>query len=179
MQKPPMLRHGRFLFPENSAQLFQPNRSNGNHPARQPELAEWFFAQPYRFLSPWLCCQGSGGRGSFKVMPDKKEKTDAKASVFGAGDEARTRYLHLGKVALYQMSYTRREHGVLYQIIPICQALIFYFPYFLPRSRNPRRRGRQSNPRHSLPSPHRRAFGSRRSGCTAKDPGAGRPHPHR
>ena len=26
--------------------------------------------------------------------------------VFGAGDEARTRYLHLGKVALYQMSYT-------------------------------------------------------------------------
>ena len=25
----------------------------------------------------------------------------------GAGDEARTRYLHLGKVALYQMSYAR------------------------------------------------------------------------
>ena len=27
----------------------------------------------------------------------------------GASDEARTRYLHLGKVALYQMSYTRRS----------------------------------------------------------------------
>ena len=27
---------------------------------------------------------------------------------FGAGDEARTRYLHLGKVALYQMSYARK-----------------------------------------------------------------------
>ena len=27
---------------------------------------------------------------------------------FGAADEARTRYLHLGKVALYQMSYGRR-----------------------------------------------------------------------
>ncbi len=26
---------------------------------------------------------------------------------YGAGDEARTRYLHLGKVALYQMSYAR------------------------------------------------------------------------
>ena len=26
-----------------------------------------------------------------------------------AGDEARTRYLHLGKVALYRMSYTRRN----------------------------------------------------------------------
>ncbi len=29
-------------------------------------------------------------------------------SHFGAGDEARTRYLNLGKVALYQMSYARR-----------------------------------------------------------------------
>ena len=28
-------------------------------------------------------------------------------SFAGAGDEARTRYLHLGKVALYRMSYTR------------------------------------------------------------------------
>ena len=28
---------------------------------------------------------------------------------FGASDEARTRYLHLGKVALYQMSYTRSD----------------------------------------------------------------------
>ena len=28
---------------------------------------------------------------------------------YGAGDEARTRYLHLGKVALYQMSYTRSD----------------------------------------------------------------------
>ena len=27
--------------------------------------------------------------------------------VCGAGDGARTRYLHLGKVALYQMSYAR------------------------------------------------------------------------
>ena len=27
--------------------------------------------------------------------------------LFGAADEARTRYLHLGKVALYQMSYGR------------------------------------------------------------------------
>ena len=28
--------------------------------------------------------------------------------LFGAGDEARTRYLHLGKVALYRMSYARK-----------------------------------------------------------------------
>ena len=31
----------------------------------------------------------------------------------GAGDEARTRYLHLGKVALYQMSYTRIDDAHL------------------------------------------------------------------
>ena len=29
---------------------------------------------------------------------------------FGAADEARTRYLHLGKVALYQMSYGRMAY---------------------------------------------------------------------
>ena len=32
-----------------------------------------------------------------------------KSGSYGAGDEARTRYLHLGKVALYRMSYTRRN----------------------------------------------------------------------
>ena len=34
----------------------------------------------------------------------------------GASDEARTRYLHLGKVALYQMSYTRNSE-LYYSII--------------------------------------------------------------
>ncbi len=33
--------------------------------------------------------------------------TQCVPNFFGAGDEARTRYLHLGKVALYRMSYTR------------------------------------------------------------------------
>ena len=38
-----------------------------------------------------------------------KRKTSSERMRFytGASDEARTRYLHLGKVALYQMSYTR------------------------------------------------------------------------
>ena len=36
------------------------------------------------------------------------KRNDLRSSFsFGAGDEARTRYLHLGKVALYRMSYTR------------------------------------------------------------------------
>ena len=33
--------------------------------------------------------------------------------LYGAGDEARTRYLHLGKVALYRMSYARNEQNAL------------------------------------------------------------------
>ena len=37
------------------------------------------------------------------------KKTWSAGSAFGASDEARTRYLHLGKVALYQMSYTRNS----------------------------------------------------------------------
>ena len=36
-----------------------------------------------------------------------KQGTQSVPYYFGAGDEARTRYLHLGKVALYRMSYTR------------------------------------------------------------------------
>ena len=36
----------------------------------------------------------------------------------GAGDGARTRYLHLGKVALYQMSYARMMHSVKLCMVP-------------------------------------------------------------
>ena len=38
---------------------------------------------------------------------------------FGAGDEARTRYLHLGKVALYRMSYTRISFPVGMMVPPV------------------------------------------------------------
>ena len=40
-------------------------------------------------------------------FPKNKGMTYIMPVFFGAGDEARTRYLHLGKVALYQMSYAR------------------------------------------------------------------------
>ena len=36
----------------------------------------------------------------------------------GAGNEARTRYLHLGKVALYRMSYARREPRLKNGVVP-------------------------------------------------------------
>ncbi len=46
---------------------------------------------------------------------------------FGAGDEARTRYLDLGKVALYQMSYARKRKIDYTCVFRICQALICIF----------------------------------------------------
>ena len=55
------------------------------------ELGNEGFADPC--LTTWLCHRMT-------------ERTEV-LSVFGAGDEARTRYLDLGKVALYQMSYAR------------------------------------------------------------------------
>ena len=41
------------------------------------------------------------------LLKNKTACPNGQTVYFGAGDEARTRYLHLGKVALYQMSYTR------------------------------------------------------------------------
>ena len=52
------------------------------------------------------------GRGSEFNLPAtfQKEKPPRWGGfLFGAGDEARTRYLDLGKVALYQMSYARKR----------------------------------------------------------------------
>ncbi len=43
----------------------------------------------------------------YPLKPKRKGATFVASFLFGAGDEARTRYLHLGKVALYRMSYTR------------------------------------------------------------------------
>ena len=51
---------------------------------------------------------------------------------FGAGDEARTRYLDLGKVALYQMSYARKSKVDYSAAIIICQPCIYSF--FSPAS---------------------------------------------
>ena len=49
----------------------------------------------------------------------------------GASDEARTRYLHLGKVALYQMSYTRNSRVYNSRFSPRCQ---YFFIFSLPQS---------------------------------------------
>ena len=61
--------------------------------------------------------------------------------VSGASDEARTRYLHLGKVALYQMSYTRFDKRYNITLMPICQQLFFaFFKKFLRQEERARPR---------------------------------------
>ena len=42
-----------------------------------------------------------------QTRQNKKQPLSKTKTVYGADDEARTRYLHLGKVALYRMSYIR------------------------------------------------------------------------
>ena len=55
---------------------------------------------------------GSGAFAELCLTTWLWHRTEQKRSrKIGASDEARTRYLHLGKVALYQMSYTRRLPG--------------------------------------------------------------------
>ena len=82
-----------------------------------------FGAQPTRSGGTWR------GDGTFDGFPHSRSITRPQATdfaqqnrrskkirppfgwsyFFGAGDEARTRYLDLGKVALYQMSYARKR----------------------------------------------------------------------
>ena len=53
------------------------------------------------------------------VLAPIKKDTQKRVFFIGAGDEARTRYLHLGKVALYRMSYTRISNaGMIIAQIP-------------------------------------------------------------
>ena len=71
---------------------------------------------------------------------------------FGASDEARTRYLHLGKVALYQMSYTRNNRVYISRFFPCCQLLFsisstFFFPEH-SRSSSARNSGSSSRGRY-------------------------------
>ena len=76
-----------------------PKKSTGQRPVLFLEATPGFepgnqgFADPR--LTTWLCRHIGTGASLLLFLS-------------GAGDEARTRYLHLGKVALYQMSYARR-----------------------------------------------------------------------
>ena len=63
------------------------------------------FRRKASFLAPGPPDKPSGISG--KTKGPRLKLTFQPGALFGAADEARTRYLHLGKVALYQMSYGR------------------------------------------------------------------------
>ncbi len=76
----------------------------------------------------------AGGRVEVARSPARPFTQTKKGSrsldcLFGADDEARTRYLHLGKVALYQMSYIRifacPDNDIYYTGSPVGCQLFF------------------------------------------------------
>ena len=69
------------------------------------ELGSGAFAE--LCLTTWLWHHFVEGMRFHKRTLPREKRGKASLPRFGASDEARTRYLHLGKVALYQMSYTR------------------------------------------------------------------------
>ena len=72
----------------------------------------FFLEVPARFE---LANNGFADRGlTTWLRYHMKQGTLGRSLLFGAGDEARTRYLHLGKVALYRMSYTRISDTLQY-----------------------------------------------------------------
>ena len=89
---------------------------------------------------------GSAALQTFQTIATQNKKAIAFAFLhqrwlrIGAADEARTRYLHLGKVALYQMSYGRisivahRAFPATSIIIPQLSPLVNYkFAFFEKR----------------------------------------------
>ena len=69
--------------------------------------------------------------GPGMTVSTKEKAPSSQMVLFGAGDEARTRYLDLGKVALYQMSYARKRKIDYTPGSRICQPLrSAFFSFF-------------------------------------------------
>ena len=113
-----------FADKKNSA--FQQNCSkNGVHSlgagdeesAEAPPAADE--ARRFRESVPAVGCGSRRQPADTTVSAERTRKnTTLSGGVFGAGDEARTRYLDLGKVALYQMSYARKRHRYCGTLVP-------------------------------------------------------------
>ena len=77
---------------------------------------------PYHLaMSPYFCVIGFRKKGRLIFL----------SVLFGADDEARTRYLHLGKVALYRMSYIRNCKRDYSKETRLCQEKIEVFRIFI------------------------------------------------
>ena len=95
-------------------------------------------AGPFAGTLPHLVMERASRRSRQRVHERMaKEKAPSSQMVlFGAGDEARTRYLDLGKVALYQMSYARKRKVDYTRESRICQPLrSTFFSFFSKESR--------------------------------------------
>ena len=93
-----------------------------------------------------------------KSSEHEKSRPFGRLFLIGAGDEARTRYLHLGKVALYRMSYTRDCRSYYTRCFPFCQV------FFSKNARQPKSCAANeifptpaAFPRHCIPPLRRRA----------------------
>ena len=89
---------------------------------------------PKSSAGEFLPLRGCSFRASSEDISPTHKKAARLADCFfsGADDEARTRYLHLGKVALYRMSYIRMLCGfVNVYIIHTDRTVVkHYFPFF-------------------------------------------------
>ncbi len=73
------------------------------------------------------CGRRTAGATRAQPRSTRKKSPPDWVVIFGAGDEARTRYLDLGKVALYQMSYARKRRIDYNPDFFVCQSCIFNF----------------------------------------------------
>ena len=115
-----ILSDGAFLERATRLELASRHPTNGNGHSREPCLTSYDFTR---------CAQveAASSRGCLQ----KRKHHPLRWCFSGAGDEARTRYLDLGKVALYQMSYARK-HKIDYNPAGgICQPLrSAFFSFF-------------------------------------------------
>ena len=103
---------GAFLERATRLELASRHPTNGNGHSREPCLTSYDFTRcaQVEAASSWGCLQ-------------KRKHHLLRWCFSGAGDEARTRYLDLGKVALYQMSYARKRKIDYNPAGGICQPL--------------------------------------------------------
>ena len=111
---------GAFLERATRLELASRHPTNGHCHSREPCLTSYDFTR---------CAQveAASSRGCLQ----KRKHHLLRWCFSGAGDEARTRYLDLGKVALYQMSYARKLKIDYNPAGGICQPLrSAFFSFF-------------------------------------------------
>ena len=108
---------------DDTTRAAQPSRRRGSLAALSAATRT---RAPKRATGTFFSLRSCPVRASARVIP-KETPSFRMVFLFGAGDEARTRYLDLGKVALYQMSYARKRKIDCSTRIGVCQSRIFSF----------------------------------------------------